>query len=192
MTAGTVLSASDRFGEVLDRASKRGSLGRASWSDAAGLSGREDLLHRVVEIRGDRRGSCRGVGIQVADQHRPASRGATRFDVPGLVSYQPAPRKIEPEVACCLQKHAGLRLPPRMISAVFGSSRLRVVGAVVETIDETAVIGLTIQERGDFPVDSIHVLLLVSSARHTSLIGDHHQSIARFTESTKSLWDPVE
>lgn len=192
MTARIVLSASNRLGEVLDGSSKRGGLGRASRSDPAGLSSREDLFHRVAEIRGDRRGGGGGIGAQVADQHGATSRGAARFHVPGLVADQPASGKIESKIAGGLEKHAGLGLSPRMLPAVFGPSRLRVVGAVVETVDKAAAIGLTIQECGYFPMDSIHVLLFVSAARDAALIGDNYQSIAGVTESAESLWNAVE
>ena len=100
--------------------------------------------------------------------------------------------KIESKIAGGLEKHAGLGLSPRMLPAVFGPSRLRVVGAVVETVDKAAAIGLTIQECGYFPMDSIHVLLFVSAARDAALIGDNYQSIAGVTESAESLWNAVE
>jgi hypothetical protein len=79
-----------------------------------------------------------------------------------------------------------------MLASILRKRGLRVVGAVVEPVDESTPAGGLIDQPRDLPMDAIDILLRVAAAGDAALIGDDHETVARFAKSAKTLGNTVE
>src|SRR5262245_35940349 len=102
-------------------------------------------------------------------------------DIGLLVANEEACILVDREIDAGAQDHAGSGLTVDMMTTELRDAPFRVIGTVVERIDDGATRGQLVAHPG---MQRMHAVLAVVSVRDPGLVGDHDHAVAEIIEPT--------
>src|SRR5262249_54330225 len=112
--------------------------------------------------------SPRFAAIRSVEHERPDSGGASRRKIGLLIANAPGTGKIETKIAFSLQQHARIGLPPGMVAAIGAEPCRRVIGAMVDAVDDNPAA----RELAAHPAHQPRILrLAIEAAADARLVG---------------------